>query len=71
MADAWPHSLSGGQKQRVAIARALCVRPQVLFHDEPTSALDPVRSKELGQLLRRLKDTSIAPVVVVALGASL
>ena len=75
--DAMPAALSGGQRQRVAIARALMLRPRVLLLDEPTSALDPIRTAEVGELLRELAgETAIVVVthdvsLVRALGGAL
>lgn len=60
----YPFALSGGQKQRVAIARALALEPKILFFDEPTSALDPKLTGEILALIRSLKDSSMAMVIV-------
>ena len=60
----YPFALSGGQKQRVAIARALALEPKILFFDEPTSALDPRLTGEILALIRSLKDSRMAMVIV-------
>lgn len=62
--DKYPSQLSGGQMQRVALARALAMDPAVVVLDEPTSALDPVMSREVGDLIRRLRDDRITMVCV-------
>ena len=63
-ADHYPKELSGGMKQRVAIARALALEPKILFFDEPTSALDPRLTGEILALIRSLKDSRMAMVIV-------
>ncbi|MGH8029387.1 MAG: ATP-binding cassette domain-containing protein [Arenimonas sp.] len=52
---AYPHELSGGQRQRVGLALALAGDPAVLVADEPTSALDPRLSREVLDLLARMR----------------
>jgi len=47
--------LSGGQKQKVAVASVLSMRPLVMFPDEPTANLDPRSSREVFDLIGRLR----------------
>ncbi len=48
--------LSGGETQRVTIVRALVNNPSVIIADEPTAHLDTTLSRELMEILRRLKE---------------
>jgi putative ABC transport system ATP-binding protein len=48
--------LSGGEAQRVTIVRALINYPAVVIADEPTAHLDTKLSRELMEILGRLKE---------------
>jgi lipoprotein-releasing system ATP-binding protein len=60
-----PTELSGGEQQRVAVARALMMNPSVVFADEPSGNLDSASSKDLHNLLFKLRDDFKQTFVIV------
>ena len=56
--------LSGGERQRIAFARALYHEPDMLILDEATSALDPVSEKEIFNLIKDLRNSSMSLVII-------
>ncbi len=50
-----PNELSGGEAQRVAVARALMNSPAIVYADEPSGNLDSASSKDLHELIFRLR----------------
>ena len=48
--------LSGGEKQKVALAAVLAMEPDLVILDEPTAYLDPRATRELIELVSRMRD---------------
>jgi simple sugar transport system ATP-binding protein len=57
-------NLSGGQQQGVAVGRAVAWANRVLFLDEPTAALGVVQTRNVLDLIRRVRDRGIGVVLV-------
>lgn len=54
-AQMMPAELSGGMAKRIALARAMILKPEIIFYDEPTAGLDPVTSREIDDLILKMK----------------
>lgn len=57
-------SLSGGQRQAVAVAKAVMWNSRVVILDEPTAALGVAQTRQVLDLVKRLRDTGLAVVVI-------
>ncbi len=55
IADRMPDEISGGMQKRVALARTLILEPEIMLYDEPTTGLDPITSREICELIVRLR----------------
>lgn len=59
-----PYDLSGGEQQRVALALILLQNPDILVLDEPTKGLDAHFKKKLAVLIKQLKKSGVAVIMV-------
>ncbi len=54
--DELARNLPYGEQRRLEIARALATRPKLLLLDEPAAGMNPQETKDLTDLIRRLRD---------------
>jgi ABC-type sugar transport system ATPase subunit len=57
-------SLSGGQRQSVAVAKAVMWNSKLVIMDEPTAALGVVQTRQVLDLIKRLRDKGLAVMVI-------
>jgi branched-chain amino acid transport system ATP-binding protein len=56
--------LSGGEQQMLTIGRALMTNPDLLILDEATEGLAPLVSREIWRIIRLVRDSGIAAILV-------
>jgi simple sugar transport system ATP-binding protein len=57
-------NMSGGQRQGIAISRAVTWADKVVFMDEPTAALGVVQTRNVLDLIKRVRDQGQAVVLI-------
>jgi phospholipid/cholesterol/gamma-HCH transport system ATP-binding protein len=65
-ADYYPAEISGGMRKRAGLARALALDPSIVFFDEPSAGLDPVTSRNLDELILRIREMFGTTIVIVS-----
>ena len=57
-------NLSYGDQRRLEIARALGTEPHLLLLDEPAAGMNPLETRELMNLIRRIRDNGVAILLI-------
>lgn len=57
-------NLSGGQIQKLGLAAVLAMKPRLIILDEPTANLDPLATKQVHELILKLKNEGITILLV-------
>lgn len=57
-------TLSGGQRQCIAVAKTILRQPKVVLLDEPTAALGVAQTRQVLNLIHRLREQGLAVVVI-------
>jgi branched-chain amino acid transport system ATP-binding protein len=61
----WPaYSLPFGQQKRLEMARAFAPHPRVLLLDEPVAGLNMTESREMAQLILKIRSHGISVLLV-------
>jgi branched-chain amino acid transport system ATP-binding protein len=56
--------LSGGEQQMLSIGRALMTNPILMILDEATEGLAPLIAQEIWRIIRSVRDTGVAAIIV-------
>ena len=56
--------LSGGEQQMLTVGRALLTNPDLLILDEATEGLAPLISREIWRIIRQIRESGIAAIIV-------
>ncbi|MDX1592954.1 MAG: ABC transporter ATP-binding protein [Gammaproteobacteria bacterium] len=58
------NQLSGGEQQMLTVARALLTNPELIILDEATEGLAPLIRHEIWRVIREIKQTGMASIIV-------
>ncbi|CAN2196037.1 LivG ABC-type branched-chain amino acid transport systems, ATPase component [Candidatus Nanopelagicaceae bacterium] len=57
-------NLPYGDQRRLEIARALALNPKVLLLDEPAAGFNPQEKEDLGNLIKKIRDTGFSVLLI-------
>jgi branched-chain amino acid transport system ATP-binding protein len=56
--------LSGGERQMLAVARVLRMGARVLLADEPTEGLSPILVRQIGEIIRTVREHGVTVLLI-------
>jgi branched-chain amino acid transport system ATP-binding protein len=59
------YSLSYANRRRLEIARAMATEPRILLLDEPAAGMNPVETREITELIGKLRDDGDYTILVI------
>jgi branched-chain amino acid transport system ATP-binding protein len=59
------YSLSYANRRRLEVARAMATRPRILLFDEPAAGMNPQETREMTQLIGRLRDETGQTILLI------
>jgi branched-chain amino acid transport system ATP-binding protein len=63
-ADNAARNLAYGYQRRLEIARAMATQPKILLLDEPAAGFNPAEKRELGTLIRTIRDRGFTVLLI-------
>jgi len=60
----WAKNLPYGDQRRLELARALALEPRLILLDEPTAGMNPFETKDMMELIIRIRDEGITIVLI-------
>jgi branched-chain amino acid transport system ATP-binding protein len=63
-ADNAARNLPYGSQRRLEIARAMATKPRILLLDEPAAGFNPAEKRELGGLIRTIRDRGFTVLLI-------